>query len=67
MNRFVWDVRSRRASRCRPGRTRRRLKVGDVTLTQPFKVLIDPRMAEDGVTAADLREQYAHNLRMRDL
>ena len=67
MNRVVWDVQNRRAWRCRRDRTRCRLKVGDVTLTQPFKVLIDPRVAEDGVTVADLREQYAHNMRMREL
>ncbi len=30
-------------------------------------MLIDPRVAEDGVTAADLHEQYVHNMRMRDL
>ena len=28
---------------------------------------MDPRLAEDGVSLADLREQFAHNLRMRDL
>jgi hypothetical protein len=27
-------------------------------------VLIDPRVAEGGVTVADLQEQYAHNKRM---
>jgi hypothetical protein len=30
-------------------------------------VRIDPRVAADGVTEADLREQYEHNLRMREL
>jgi hypothetical protein len=67
MNRFVWDVRNQAGVAMPPGSYQARLKAGDVTLTQPFKVLIDPRVAEDGVTAADLREQYAHNLRVRDL
>jgi hypothetical protein len=30
-------------------------------------VLIDPRVAEDGVTVADLQEQFEHNMRMREL
>jgi photosystem II stability/assembly factor-like uncharacterized protein len=67
LNRFVWDVRNQAGVAMPPGSYQARLRVGDVTLTQPFKVLIDPRVAEDGVTAADLREQYAHNLRVRDL
>ena len=44
-----------------------RLKTGDVNLTQPFNVLIDPRVAADGVTVADLQEQFEHNMRMREL
>jgi hypothetical protein len=28
---------------------------------------MDPRLADDGVTVADLHEQFEHNLRMRDL
>jgi len=30
-------------------------------------VLIDPRVAEDGVTVADLQEQFEHNMRVRAL
>jgi photosystem II stability/assembly factor-like uncharacterized protein len=67
LNRFVWDVRNQAGVTMPPGSYQARLKVGEVTLTQPFKVLIDPRVADDGVTAADLGEQYAHNMRMRDL
>jgi hypothetical protein len=67
LNRVVWDVRNQSGIAMPPGSYQARLKVGDVTQAQPFKVLIDPRVAEDGVTVADLREQYAHNLRMREL
>jgi hypothetical protein len=35
--------------------------------TEPFNVLIDPRVAEDGVTVADLKEQFEHNMRTREL
>ena len=50
-----------------PGQYQVRLKVGDKTFTENFNVLIDPRVAADGVTVADLQEQYEHNMRMRAL
>jgi hypothetical protein len=67
MNRFVWDVRDQSGLSAPPGRYQARLKVGDATQTQPFTVLIDPRVAESGVTVADLQEQFDHNLRMREM
>lgn len=50
-----------------PGQYLARLRVGDRVITEPFTVLIDPRVAEDGVTLADLQEQYEHNMRMREM
>jgi len=50
-----------------PGQYFARLRVGDRVITEPFTVLIDPRVAEDGVTLADLQEQYEHNMRMREM
>src|SRR4029077_1881991 len=50
-----------------PGKYQARLKIGDKTFTQGFNLLIDPRVAEDGVTVADLQEQYEHNMRMREM
>ena len=67
MNRFVWDVRHQTGVTAAPGSYQARLRVGSVTLSQPFTVLIDPNVAADGVTVADLREQFEHNLRMRRL
>jgi photosystem II stability/assembly factor-like uncharacterized protein len=67
MNRFVWDVRNQAGIMMPPGAYQARLKVGGVTLTQPFTVAIDPNVAADGVTVADLKEQYDHNMRMRQL
>ena len=67
MNRFVWDVRDQRGLTTPPGLYQVRLTAGESTATQPFNVLIDPRVAEGGVTAADLKEQFDHNVRMRDL
>src|SRR6185503_1900665 len=67
LNRFVWDVRQQTGMLAPPGAYQARLKVGATTQMQPFTVLIDPNVAADGVTAADLKEQYEHNLRMRQL
>ncbi|HXI23472.1 MAG TPA: hypothetical protein VNG71_06330, partial [Pyrinomonadaceae bacterium] len=67
LNRVVWDVRNKDGITVPPGRYQARLKIGSSMLTEGFNVLIDPRVAEDGVTVADLVEQYEHNMRMREL
>ncbi len=67
VNRFVWDVRNQSGIVAPPGSYQVRLKAGSVVQTQPLTVLIDPNVAADGVTAADLKEQFDHNLRMRQL
>jgi flagellar hook assembly protein FlgD len=66
-NRFVWDVRQQTGLAVPPGTYQVRLKVGADTLTQPLTVLIDPRIAAEGITAADLQEQFDHNTRMSAL
>ncbi len=67
LNRFVWDVRNQAGITAPPGDYQVRLTTGSTTLTRSLEVLIDPRVAADGVTEADLVEQYEHNVRMRDL
>jgi photosystem II stability/assembly factor-like uncharacterized protein len=67
MNRVVWDVRSNTGLSMPPGPYQARLTVDGKAETQPFNVLIDPRIAAEGTTAADLKEQYEHNLRVREL
>jgi hypothetical protein len=67
INRFAWDVRNQAGVTLPPGQYQVRLKTGNTNLTQPFNVRIDPRVAADGVTLADLQEQFEHNMRMRDL
>jgi hypothetical protein len=64
-NRWVWDVQHESGLGAPPGDYQVRLKVGSTTFTQPLKVLIDPRLAEEGLTAADLQEQFEHNMTMR--
>lgn len=67
LNRFVWDVRQQAGVTLPPGQYQARIKVDATVLTEGFNVLIDPRVADDGVTVSDLREQYEHNVRMREL
>jgi photosystem II stability/assembly factor-like uncharacterized protein len=67
LNRVVWDIRNKEGVTLPPGGYQVRLKTGSTSLTETFNVLIDPRVAEDGVTVADLHEQYEHNMRMREL
>jgi photosystem II stability/assembly factor-like uncharacterized protein len=68
MNKFYWDfVNQANTLAVPPGAYRVTFTAGDYKVTQPWRLLVDPRVAVDGVTAADLREQYVHNLRMRDM
>jgi hypothetical protein len=67
MNRVVWDLKNKDSVTLPPGQYQARVKFGATTQTQAFNVLIDPRVAADGVTAADLQEQYEHNMRLRAL
>jgi photosystem II stability/assembly factor-like uncharacterized protein len=69
LNRVVWDLRNKEGVTMPPGQYRVGMKVGALSQmwTESFTVLIDPRVAEDGVTVADLVEQYEHNMRMREL
>jgi photosystem II stability/assembly factor-like uncharacterized protein len=78
MNRFLWDLRHAGAWDRRspdgapggpyvaPGRYQVRLSVGAWSQTQPLVVRIDPRVAADGVTQADLEEQAAFSLKVRN-
>jgi photosystem II stability/assembly factor-like uncharacterized protein len=67
LNCFVWNAQYQSGLAAPPGQYQARLKVDASVLTQPFTLLIDPRIAAEGVTAADLKEQFEHNTRMREL
>jgi photosystem II stability/assembly factor-like uncharacterized protein len=79
MHRFTWDLRypgswmsatrteGPNGPAAAPGKYSVRLNVGSWTSTQPLTMIEDPRIAKDGVTEADLREQFEHNMRVRDL
>ena len=82
MNRFVWDLRYPggppssggemegggfgAGPLVAPGSFKARLTAGGVTKTEAFTVKIDPRVAKDGVTVADLAEQTKFALKVRD-
>ena len=67
LHRFTWDLRlgtgdAMRAAaagrwRC-PGRYQIRLTAGDLVETKPLELRLDPRVVADGVTQADLEEQF---------
>ncbi|PYS23779.1 MAG: hypothetical protein DMF72_08230 [Acidobacteria bacterium] len=69
LNRVAWDLRNKEGVIIPPGRYQVILKVGVLgkAWAEYLNVLIDPRVAEEGVTVADLQEQYEHNMRMREL
>jgi photosystem II stability/assembly factor-like uncharacterized protein len=82
MNRFVWDLRyaggpagggdgegggfSGGGPMVPPGIYRARLTAGGVTKTESLTVKIDPRIAKDGITVADLTELTNFSLKVRD-
>ncbi len=82
MNRFVWDLRYTGGPAgggdgegggfggggplVAPGSFKARLTAGGVTRTEPLTVKIDPRVAKDGTTVADLAAQTAFALKVRD-
>jgi photosystem II stability/assembly factor-like uncharacterized protein len=78
-NRFTWDLtmpgpwtadarqRGRNGPAVLPGNYTVKLTVGGETQTQPLRVVLDPRLAADGITTPVLTELLQHNLRVRDL
>jgi hypothetical protein len=82
MNRFVWDLRYAGGPATAgdgegggfggggplvaPGSFKARLTAGGVTKTEPLTVKIDPRIARDGTTVADLAAQTTFALKVRD-
>ena len=79
LNRFIWDLSlpgpwdanpqrsGRNGPMALPGRYTLRLVRGRAHARAAAGGAQDPRVAADGVTEAELREQLAHNLRVRDL
>ena len=78
MNRVFWDMRHAGAWNQRagfggrggpvvaPGIYQAKLIVGDWIHTERFRVLVDPRVTEDGITKVDLIAQESLSLQVRD-
>ena len=71
MHRIVWNLRypgglAGRGPMAVPGEFQARLAVEGESQVRSFDVLIDPRGAADNGTVADLQEQFALNIRIRD-
>ena len=79
LNRIVWDMQypgpwdtnARRSGRsgpvAPPGSYTIRLSANGITQNRKLVLRADPRVIADGVTPQIMREQLAHNLRVRDL
>jgi photosystem II stability/assembly factor-like uncharacterized protein len=67
LNRFVWGLQHKNGLGSPPGSYQARITAAGVTQTVPFTVLIDPRIVSDGITVADLQQQFAHNTKVREL
>ncbi len=66
-NRFTWGVQHQNGLGAPPGEYTVKVSVGSQSQTVPLTVRIDPRLEAEGLTAADLQEQFAHNVRMREM
>ena len=66
-----WDANAGRSGRggpmVTPGTYTVRMTSGSYTGTRPLVIRNDPRVERDGVTLTALKEQYDHNIRMRDM
>ncbi len=50
-----------------PGLYSVRLAAGSLRQTQPLNVVEDPRILRDGISLADLKDQFNHNIAVRDM
>jgi photosystem II stability/assembly factor-like uncharacterized protein len=64
MNRLTWDFNNGDGNMLPPGSYTVKMSSGSWTSTEPLTLKIDPRDAANGVTVADLKEQYDHNEKM---
>jgi photosystem II stability/assembly factor-like uncharacterized protein len=79
MHRFTWDLRyggpwantnrpeGPNGPEAVPGRYSIRMTAAGWTATTPLTLIEDPRISKAGLTEAALREQFEHNMKVRDL
>jgi len=66
-NRLTWDFNNSAGFMVPPGSYKVKLTANGTSETQALTLTMDPRLAADGITSADLKEQYDQNVRMRDM
>ncbi len=79
LNRYVWDLSYPGARNANgvvggggptavPGRYTVRITTADgARITKPFTIVADPRVTRDGITRADMRDLFNHNVKARDM
>jgi photosystem II stability/assembly factor-like uncharacterized protein len=67
MNRLIWDLNNASGFMVPPGTYQVKVSRGSWSATEPVTLTMDPRLAADKITVADLREQYDFNNRMREM
>jgi len=67
LNRFVWNMQHQNGLMAPPGQYTAKITANGQTQSVPLRVRIDPRLAADGTTEADLQAQFAHNVKMREM
>jgi photosystem II stability/assembly factor-like uncharacterized protein len=67
MNRVIWDMNDNNGMMLPPGSYKVRLSAGGKGDIQALTLVNDPRLAEHGITAVALKEQYDHNVKMREM
>jgi photosystem II stability/assembly factor-like uncharacterized protein len=67
MNRLTWDFNNSAGFMVPPGSYKVKLTANGTSETQAITLTMDPRLAADGMTSADLQQQYDQNVRMRDM
>ena len=67
MNRVIWDFNNTNGFMVPPGSYKVRMSAAGKGDIQPLTLTMDPRLVADHITAADLREQYDHNNKMREM
>lgn len=65
MQRYVWDMVADNGLTVPPGKYTVKLTAGAWSQSQPLEIVLDPRLAADGITPEDLEFQYRFNIRLR--
>jgi hypothetical protein len=63
---IMWAARPQRGPASPPGEYTVRVTADGQSATRTFRVGLDPRLAKQGITEADLHEQYKLSVRVRD-